>query len=124
MRQNPNGLKIKRVYVAPVEDDGTRVLVDRIWPRGLTKNRASVALWLKSIAPTYEIRKWFNHDPVRWTEFRRLYNAELDANKADVEQLRKLVHVGPITLLYSAKDEQHNNAVVLFEYIKNILDDG
>jgi uncharacterized protein YeaO (DUF488 family) len=110
-------LHIKRIYEAPAGGDHTRVLVDRLWPRGVSKQRAAVALWLKEIAPTDALRKWFGHDPSRWDEFRIRYSAELDQNHDEVNRLRHLIQDGSVTLLYAAKDEAHNNAVVLMEYL-------
>ena len=98
-------------------DDGARVLVDRIWPRGVAKESAALTLWLKAIAPTAALRKWFGHDPARWTEFRRRYRAELDANPAAVEELGRLVGAGRVTLVYAAHDRTHNHALVLAEFM-------
>ena len=110
-------LRIKRVY-EPVEDgDGQRVLVDGIWPRGMTKQAAALDLWLKDIAPSPGLRKWFGHDPVRWPEFQRRYRAELAENEAAVAQLRALLKAGPVTLLYGAHDVEHNQAVALRDYL-------
>src|ERR1700744_3105394 len=96
-------LRIKRVYDAPSKDDGARVLVDRIWPRGLAKSRAAVDLWLREIAPSDALRKWFGHDPVRWDEFRARYAAELADRGDEAAQLRALLSQGPVTLVYGAK---------------------
>ncbi len=112
-------LKIKRAYDPPMADDGARILVDRIWPRGLRKDDAALTLWLKEIAPSSELRKWFDHDPARWAEFERRYRAELDQNEEPVERLRDLLKTGAATLLYSARDREHNQAVVLAEYMKD-----
>ncbi|MBS0543269.1 MAG: DUF488 domain-containing protein [Proteobacteria bacterium] len=115
-------LKIKRVYETPVEDDGFRVLVDRLWPRGLAKEKAAVDLWLRDIAPSDELRKWFGHDPARWDEFRALYLAELDRDEpaAALRALREQAAAHPVlTLLYAAHDEAHNNAVVLREVLQS-----
>jgi uncharacterized protein YeaO (DUF488 family) len=113
----PSGkLQIKRIYDPADEADGTRVLVDRIWPRGMTKERAAVDLWLKDIAPSPDLRKWFGHDPKRWPQFQSRYRAELDRNTA-VGQLLDLVMKGKVTLLYAAHDVSHNHAVVLIEYM-------
>jgi uncharacterized protein YeaO (DUF488 family) len=109
---------IKRVYDQPDKDDGARVLVDRIWPRGLTKEKARVDLWLKEIAPSTELRKWFNHDPARWDEFRTRYNAELKKNPQQVALLKKKIAEGKVTLVYSAKDEQHNQARALQQFLE------
>lgn len=106
-------ISIKRVYEAPSADDGFRVLVDRVWPRGITRDAAAVHLWMKDIAPSTELRKWFGHDPVRWEEFRRRYLAELEQLPELVEQLRGQARRGRLTLVYSARDEAHNQAVVL-----------
>lgn len=110
-------LKIKRVYEDPDTHDGTRVLIDRLWPRGLTKEKAAVDLWLKEIAPTTELRKWFGHDPEKWTEFKKRYRAELKANAEHVAMLRSAMKKGTVTLVYGAKDEEHNDAVVLHEFL-------
>jgi uncharacterized protein YeaO (DUF488 family) len=104
---------LKRVYEDPEKSDGTRILVDRLWPRGLTKEKAHVDLWLKEVAPSTELRKWFAHDPAKWPEFKTRYRAELKRNKEQVELLKQAAAKGPATLLYGAKDEVHNEAVVL-----------
>ena len=109
--------KVKRVYAPPAADDGKRILVDRIWPRGLTKTEAALTLWLKDIAPSAALRKWFGHDQARWPEFQRRYRAELDANQESVDRLRGLLRTGRATLLYGARDEEHNNALVLADYV-------
>lgn len=108
-------VRIKRAYEAPSPDDGTRVLVDRLWPRGVKKADAGISQWMKEIAPSNELRKWFGHDPERWEEFRRRYKAELAQKRELVGQLRQLAGRGPLTLVYSAHDEAHNQAVVLRE---------
>ena len=106
-------VRIKRAYLQPNKEDGTRILVDRLWPRGLTKDKARVDLWLKEIAPTTELRKWFGHEPAKWAEFQTRYRAELRNNKEQVALLMQEATKGPITLLYGARDEEHNEAVVL-----------
>jgi uncharacterized protein YeaO (DUF488 family) len=108
-------VRIKRAYEAPSPHDGTRVLVDRLWPRGVKKADAGISQWMKEIAPSNELRKWFGHDPERWEEFRRRYKAELTGKRELVGQLRDLARKGPLTLVYSAHDEAHNQAVVLRE---------
>ncbi|MHA6688581.1 DUF488 domain-containing protein [Mesorhizobium sp. A556] len=108
---------IKRVYEPPAEDDGQRVLVDRLWPRGLSKEKLDLALWLKEIAPSTELRKWFDHDPAKWAEFQKRFRVELDDNAEAVKELRALIAKGKVTLLYGAHDEEHNNAVVLAAYL-------
>jgi uncharacterized protein YeaO (DUF488 family) len=112
-------LAVRRVYEPPAPDDGQRVLVDRIWPRGVSKEHAGLALWLKEIAPSDELRKWFGHEPARWTEFRERYRAELDGNGEAVGELRALLRHGKVTLLYGAHDEAHNNAVALAGYLSD-----
>lgn len=111
-------LSLKRVYEPPSEDDGLRVLVDRLWPRGLRKEDAAVDLWLKEIAPSAELRKWFGHDPDKWTEFGRRYRAELDGRGDEIDALRQRAGKGHVTLVYGAKDERHNQAVVLRDYLE------
>ena len=111
-------LAVKRIYEPPAPDDGQRVLVDRIWPRGVSKKDAALALWLKDIAPSDELRKWFGHEPARWAEFRERYRVELDGNEEAVGRLRGLLRHGKVTLLYGAHDEAHNNAVALAGYVR------
>ena len=112
-------IRIKRVYAEPSEDDGRRILVDRLWPRGLTKARAKVDLWLKEIAPSNELRKGFGHDSEKWPEFKRKYVKELEGLSAPVALLRREANGGKvITLLYGARDEKHNEAVVLQEFLE------
>jgi uncharacterized protein YeaO (DUF488 family) len=108
-------IRTKRAYDAPARDDGTRVLVDRLWPRGLKKSDAKISLWMKEVAPSTELRQWFGHDPARWDEFRRRYRAELKKKPELLGELRKLARKGPLTLVYAARDEQHNQAVALRE---------
>jgi uncharacterized protein YeaO (DUF488 family) len=109
-------IRLKRVYDDASRDDGTRVLVDRLWPRGLSREAAHVDLWLKDLAPSDNLHRWFNHDPERWPEFRKRYRAELAESSEDLEKLRRLVAgKRPVTLLFAAKDTEHNNAVVLKE---------
>ena len=112
------GLRIKRVYEEASQSDGLRVLVDRVWPRGVTKQRAHVDLWLKSVAPTTALRKWFGHDPGKWDEFTRRYFEELDEGPSGLDQLLRQVSEGIVTLVYSARDTEHNQAVALEEYLK------
>ena len=107
------GIAIKRVYEAPAEGDGYRVLIDRLWPRGLKKEAVPMDVWAKELAPSTELRKWFGHDPALWDEFRQRYAAEL-ADSADVWQaLARRSAREPVTLLYGARDEEHNDAVAL-----------
>jgi len=117
-------LQVKRVYDPPSNDDGIRVLVDRLWPRGLTKATAAVDLWLKDIAPSVTLRRWFNHDPSpsRWSEFTQRYHAELDHKKTAIAALAGAVRRGRVTLLFGARDPDHNNAVALFSYLDRVID--
>ncbi len=115
-------IQIKRVYEAPDEADGRRILVDRLWARGLSKDKAKVDVWVKEIAPSTELRHWYGHDPDKWSEFKNRYAAELDANPDEVERILAEVQAGIVTFLYSSKEEQLNNAVALKEYIKNKAD--
>lgn len=110
-------LRIKRVFDPPEAADGTRVLVDRIWPRGVRKEDARIDLWLKEIAPSTALRKWFGHDPGRWAEFKRRYYHELQSRREVVERLQSLASKGPVTLIYSARDEAHNQARALAELL-------
>lgn len=110
-------LTVKRIYEPAAPDDGIRVLIDRIWPRGLSKAEASFDYWIKDIAPSTALRKWFGHAPERWPEFRTRYTAELDANPVAVARLRALVAGRRATLLFSAHDSERNNAVALCEYL-------
>ena len=106
-------IKLKRVYEAPSKADGTRILVDRLWPQGLSKEKAHVDLWLKEVAPSTELRRWFAHDPAKWAEFQTRYHAELKQNSDQIALLKQALAKGPATLLYGAKDKEHNEAVVL-----------
>ncbi len=111
-------IKLKRVYEKPVKADGTRILVDRLWPRGLTKAKARLDLWLKEIAPSTELRKWFGHDPKKWKEFRRRYRAELKSHPDEMRVIKSKAREGIVTLLYGARDQEHNEAVVLQQYLE------
>lgn len=111
-------IKVKRAYDPVSSDDGYRVLVGRLWPRGVSKERAALDLWLKDIAPSTELRKWFEHDPAKWDEFQRRYWKELDEKPDVVETLRQRIREGPVTLIYSARDREHNAAVALKEYLE------
>ena len=110
-------IKIKRIYDPPVPEDGRRVLVDRLWPRGLAKDEARVDEWLKEIAPSGNLRKWFGHDPARWEEFKNRYREELERFGEILERLRAEAKKETVTLLFAAKDVEHNNAVVLDELL-------
>ena len=108
-------IRLKRAYEPVYAEDGKRVLVDRLWPRGMSKVDAALDQWMKEIAPSTELRKWFGHNPARWGEFCRRYSAELHHNAELLGQLRSLARQGPVTLVYSAHDEVHNDAIVLRE---------
>lgn len=114
-------IRVKRVYDPPSPEDGVRVLVERLWPRGVSRERARVDLWLRGIAPSDELRRWFNHDPSRWEEFKRRYFNELRNNPAVDELVLLLKHNQVVTLLYSAKSP-YNNAVALREYLEQLMD--
>ena len=112
-------VKLKRVYLKPEKSDGCRVLVDRLWPRGLTKSKAKVDHWLRDIAPSNELRKWYGHDPKRWPEFKRRYRAELKGEKDAVKDLRVLLRQHrSLTFLFSSKEEKLNNAAALKVYLR------
>lgn len=110
-------IKVKRVYQPPQETDGLRVLVDRLWPRGLTKEKAKIDLWLKDIAPSNALRKWFAHDPAKWEEFKKRYFQELKGKTELVKAIKDKIKEGTVSLVYGAKDLEHNNAVALKEYL-------
>ena len=110
-------IKIKRAYQHPDAEDGERILVDRLWPRGLTKKRAAIDLWLKEIAPSKELRVWFAHDPDKWEKFQEKYRAELRSNRELVNLLADKAKQGTVTLIYAARDRQHNEAVVLQQFL-------
>ena len=111
-------IHLKRVYDPPAKEDGYRVLVDRLWPRGLRKDEARIDLWLKDIAPSAELRRWFGHDPDRWQEFKRRYFRELKQQGDALSALKQRARAGGLTLLYAAKDTENNNAAALKEYLE------
>ena len=111
-------IKIKRVYDEAKKGDGKRILVDRLWPRGLSKADAKVDLWLKEIAPSTALRRWFGHEPNKWAEFKRRYSAELERNRDQLSFLERVASEGKVTLVYGAKDQEHNGAVVLKEFLE------
>lgn len=110
---------VKRVYEAVASDDGLRILVDRLWPRGLSKESARIDFWAREVAPSNELRRWYGHDPAKWPEFRRRYCAEMDANPAAVAELLGRIGEHRASFLYSSKEEKLNNAVVLREYVES-----
>lgn len=111
-------IAVKRVYEEPEPSDGRRILVDRLWPRGLSKEKAKVDLWLKEVAPSNELRKWFAHDATKWVEFQKRYAEELKADPGPLATLKHEVKKGPVTLLYGAHDEEHNQAVALVKMLR------
>jgi uncharacterized protein YeaO (DUF488 family) len=115
-------IRIKRAYDSPSEDDGFRVLVDRLWPRGISKERAELDDWAREIAPSTELRQWFGHNPEKWSEFRKRYFRELDARKGQVDSLLEKSGGKTITLLFGARDKSHNNALALKEYLEKRLE--
>ena len=121
MSHPPVTIHTRRVYEPPQPTDGTRVLVDRLWPRGMRKEDAPFQLWIRDVAPSNDLRHWFGHDPERWQEFRERYETELSANLSALQPLLDIARQGPLTLLYAAHDETHNNAVVLADYLQKLL---
>lgn len=116
---NKKMIRIKRVYEELGDDDGHRILIDRLWPRGISKENAHIDLWLKEIAPSTELRKWFNHDPEKWEEFKKLYRDELSEKREMMNQIKELEQKHEtVTLLYSAKDTEHANVKVLLEVLE------
>ena len=111
-------IQLKRVYEEPSDKDGMRVLVERLWPRGLTKERAAVDLWLKEVAPSPELRKWFGHDPARWEQFQERYQKELRKQGDAVQLLKQKGKDGTVTLVYAARDEEHNGALALKRFLQ------
>lgn len=111
-------VKLKRAYEKPDKADGTRILVDRLWPRGLTKVKANVDIWLKEIAPSTELRKWFGHDPTKWRSFRGRYQSELKRHRDQLQLIKDKAKAGTVTLLYGARDQEHNEAVVLKQLLE------
>jgi uncharacterized protein YeaO (DUF488 family) len=116
--ERAHGIRLKRAYDEPSPDDGTRVLVERLWPRGLSKERAALDLWLREVAPSTELRRWFGHDPAKWPEFRHRYREELRSRSEELGQLRRLARRGPVTFVYGAKDTRHNAAIVLRDVVE------
>jgi uncharacterized protein YeaO (DUF488 family) len=110
-------ISLKRIYDKPSRTDGARILVDRLWPRGISKEKSKLTEWLKDIAPTTGLRKWFSHDPKKWMEFQKRYKKELAENTEAVQRLKQLAKKKKVTLLYGAKDEEHNEAIVIKTFI-------
>ena len=112
-------LRTKRIYLEPDESDGRRVLIDRLWPRGVSKEAAQIDFWAKSVAPSNELRQWYQHDPAKWPEFRERYFSELDSNPEGVAELRAALGAGTTTILFASKEERLNNASALCEYLES-----
>ena len=117
-------ISFKRAYEPAASEDGYRILIDRLWPRGVSKEKAALDEWLKEVAPSADLRKWFGHDPSRWREFQRRYRAELRAHTEELDRIRQLAKAGHVTLIYSAHDEHHNDAVVLQNVLLGKDDDA
>lgn len=113
-------IQVKRVYESPDPSDGKRILVDRLWPRGLSKAKARIDYWAREIAPSTELRRWYGHEPAKWSEFKARYSTELDANSDQVTELLALVKKGPVTFVYSSKEQALNNAIALREYLESV----
>lgn len=111
-------IKLKRAYEKPSRDDGFRILVERLWPRGVTKNEADLDLWLKDIAPSPELRKWYGHDVEKWGEFQKRYTQELNGKSEFIDQVKQRTKDGTVTFVYAARDEEHNSAIVLKEFVE------
>lgn len=115
-------IKSKRVYEEPSEDDGYRILTERLWPRGVSKERAALDQWMKSIAPSQKLRKWFSHDPDKWEEFKDRYRKELFGSDAVNEMVEIINNHDTVTMVYASKDEEHNSTVLLKEFIEDLLE--
>ncbi|MBV8174194.1 MAG: DUF488 family protein [Verrucomicrobia bacterium] len=120
-KRSDNYIQLKRAYQPPAEEEGRRVLVDRFWPRGVSKKEAHIDLWMKSLAPSDDLRKWFGHRPEKWREFKQRYFEELDKMPAEIGELLNEARRGMVTLVFAARDETHNNAVALKEYLERRL---
>lgn len=112
-------IKLKRVYARPEQSDGTRVLVERLWPRGLSKEKAKIEIWLKDAAPSTELRKWFDHDPSKWDAFKERYFEELEHSPEAIDQLEQLISQGTVTFVFASKEERYNNSAALKEYLES-----
>lgn len=115
---DPDAIRLKRAYEPPSDDDGVRVLVERLWPRGVSKADVALDRWLKEVAPSPELRKWYGHDRAKWDEFRRRYRAELDERAGEIEELRALARQGRLTLVLASRDVEHSSAALLKEYLE------
>ena len=110
-------IRVKRIYEEPAPEDGYRLLVDRLWPRGVSKQSAHLDAWMKEVGPSADLRRWFGHEPARWPEFKQRYGSELDANPDLVAEILSRARTGPVTLLFSARDTERNQAVALADYL-------
>jgi uncharacterized protein YeaO (DUF488 family) len=118
-RKNPRAeIRLKRAYDKPAPEDGLRILVERLWPRGLTKDRAAIDRWMKEVAPSPELRKWYGHDTAKWSDFQKRYRVELGENKDLIEELREKCRSGTVTFVYAARDEEHNSALILKKFLE------
>jgi uncharacterized protein YeaO (DUF488 family) len=113
-------IKIKRVFDKPNDSDGYRILVDRLWPRGISKEKGKVDYWAKELSPSTELRKWYNHDPQKWLEFKSRYIAQIDGKTEFLKELQEYIKKGTVTFIYSSKEQKLNNATVLKEYIESL----
>ena len=113
-------IRTKRIYEKPARSDGRRILIDRLWPRGVSKDTAQLDFWAKSVAPSDELRRWYQHDPSKWDEFRKRYFAELNANPDGLTELFENLGAGTVTLLFASKEEQLNNAAALRDYLESL----
>jgi uncharacterized protein YeaO (DUF488 family) len=112
-------IRLKRAYEEPSQEDGTRILVERLWPRGVSKQKAAIDQWFQEIAPSTGLRRWYGHDPARWDEFRKRYRAELDQKGDLIDDLKATLEQGPVTFVFAAKDREHSSAFVLKEYLES-----
>jgi uncharacterized protein YeaO (DUF488 family) len=119
MPSSTTDVRVKRIYDPAADDDGYRVLIDHVWPRGITRERAALDEWAKELAPSSELRQWFGHLPERFPTFRSRYLHELERHRERIDELRRRASTGPLTILYAARDREHNNAVVLAELVKS-----
>jgi uncharacterized protein YeaO (DUF488 family) len=117
-------IRLKRAHDAPARTDGTRILIDRVWPRGITKDELRLDAWIKDVAPSTELRKWFGHDPAKWSEFRKRYSRELDRQRDAIAPMIEKCRKGTVTLIFGAKDTHHNNAVALKAYLERHFGNG
>ena len=118
MSEDVHPIRLKRAYQEAAAEDGNRILVERLWPRGLTKEKATIDVWLKEVSPSPDLRRWYGHDPERWEEFRKRYETEMQSHEDPIRRIRDLQKTGPLTFVFAARDEQRNSAVVLKAFIE------